>query len=114
MQIIFWIRGGSSAQVKHLMHMKHTAERLLGDDNPVSARRQASSIPFCTQAVIMGGNVRVGLEDGFFIGRGKLARGRANQVRKVRPIIEELSREVATLEQALGIPALNRASQVAL
>ena len=44
---------------------------------------------FCTQAAMMGGNVRVGLEDSLFIGRGKLATSNAEQVAKIRRIVEE-------------------------
>lgn len=56
----------------------------------------AAQIPFATQAVMMGGNVRVGLEDSLFIERGKLATSNAEQVYKVRRLIEELGYEVAT------------------
>lgn len=113
MQIIFWIRGGNSAQVKHLMHMKHTADRLLGDDNP----GQCSAAGVINTLLHPGGDhgrQRARRSGGWLLHRpGQACSRQANQVREVRGIIEELSREVATLEQALGIPALNRASQVA-
>jgi uncharacterized protein (DUF849 family) len=60
-------------------------------------------MPFATQAVMMGGNVRVGLEDSLFIGRGQLARSNAEQVAKIRRLIEELGYRVATPKEAREI-----------
>ncbi|MGB9117325.1 3-keto-5-aminohexanoate cleavage protein, partial [Bradyrhizobium sp.] len=71
-----------------------------------------SQIPFATQAAMMGGNVRVGLEDSLFIGRGKLARSNAEQVAKIRRIIEELGYSVATPAEAREILALKGGDQV--
>ena len=77
--------------------MKRTADRLFGDDYQWSVMAAgAAQMPFATQAIMMGGNVRVGLEDSLFIERGKLASSNAEQVRKVRRIIEELGYEVAS------------------
>jgi len=100
-QMIFGIMGGIGAEVDQLVHMKRTADRLFGDDyiwSVLGAGRH--QIPFCTQSVIMGGNVRVGLEDSLSIGPGQLAKSNAEQVSKVRRIIEELACEVATPEEA--------------
>jgi len=113
-QMIFGIKGGIGAEVDQLVHMKRTADRLFGDDyvwSVLGAGRH--QMPFCTQAVIMGGNVRVGLEDSLSIGPGELAKSNADQVRKVRRIIEELSMDVATPEQARSMLALKGAGQVA-
>jgi uncharacterized protein (DUF849 family) len=68
-------------------------------------------MPFATQSVMMGGNVRVGLEDSLFIGRGKLASSNAEQVSKIRRIIEELGYEVASpsdARQMLGLKGADR------
>jgi uncharacterized protein (DUF849 family) len=68
-------------------------------------------MPFATQAAMLGGNVRVGLEDSLFIGRGKLAANNAEQVAKIRRIIEELGSEVATpaeTRQMLGLKGGDR------
>jgi uncharacterized protein (DUF849 family) len=68
-------------------------------------------MPFATQAVMMGGNVRVGLEDSLYIGRGKLAKNNAEQVAKIRRLIEELGYEVATPTEAratLGLKGPDR------
>ena len=63
-------------------------------------------MPFATQSVMMGGNVLVGLEDSLFIGRGKLASSNAEQVTKIRRIIEELGYEIATPNEAREMLAL--------
>jgi uncharacterized protein (DUF849 family) len=51
-------------------------------------------------SAVMGGNVRVGLEDSLWIGRGQLAKSNADQVAKVRRILEELGLVVATPDEA--------------
>ena len=79
------------------MFMKRTADRLFGKDyqwSVLAAGRH--QMTFCTNAAMMGGNVRVGLEDRLYIGRGKLAKSNAEQVAKIRRIVEELGYEIAT------------------
>jgi uncharacterized protein (DUF849 family) len=66
-----------------------------------------------TQSVILGGNARVGLEDSLWIGPGKMASSNAEQVAKIRRIIEELGLEIATPDDARRILGLKGASQVA-
>ena len=81
--------------------MKRTADRLFGDDyhwSVLAAGRH--QIPYATQAAMMGGNVRVGLEDSLYIARGKLAKSNAEQVAKIRRIVEELGHEIATPAEA--------------
>ena len=70
-------------------------------------------IPFTTMAAVMGGNVRVGLEDSLYLAKGRLARNSAEQVTKIRRILEELSLEVATPEEARAMLHLKGADQVA-
>ena len=84
-----------------LMFMKQTADKLFGDAylwSVLAAGRH--QMPFATQATMMGGNVRVGLEDSLFIGRGKLAASNAEQVTKIRRIIEALGYTVASAAEA--------------
>ncbi len=103
-QMIFGILGGIGAELDNLMHMKRVADRLFGADyhwSVLGAGRH--QIPFCAQALLMGGNVRVGLEDSLWIGPGKLATSNADQVRKVRRIAEELSLDIATPDEAREI-----------
>jgi len=96
-QGVFGILGGIGADTRNLTHMVTIADSLFGDDYLFSAfaagRNQMS---FCVQSALAGGNVRVGLEDSLYIGRGELARSNADQVRKIRSILEELGLEIAT------------------
>ncbi len=112
LQLIFGILGGIGADMENLMFMKRTADKLFGDDYQWSVLGAGRfQMPFATQAVMMGGNVRVGLEDSLFIGRGKLAKSNAEQVAKVRRLIEELGYQVATPKEAretLGLKGPDR------
>ena len=96
-QTIFGILGGIGAEIEHLMHMRQTANRLFGEGyqwSVLAAGRHQMN--FITTAAVMGGNVRVGLEDSLYIAKGALAESNADQVAKIRRIVEELSLEVAT------------------
>lgn len=100
-QTIFGILGGIGAEHRNLMFMKETADRLFGDAyvwSVLAAGRH--QMPFVTMAAMMGGNVRVGLEDSLWIGKGKAATSNAEQVSKIRRILEDLSMEVATPAEA--------------
>jgi len=100
-QTIFGILGGIGAEHRNLMFMKETADRLFGDAyvwSVLAAGRH--QMPFVTMAAMMGGNVRVGLEDSLWIGKGKAATSNAEQVSKIRRILEDLSLEVATPAEA--------------
>ncbi len=100
-QTIFGILGGIGAEPRNLMFMKETADRLFGTDyvwSVLAAGR--SQMPFCTMAGMLGGNVRVGLEDSLWIGKGQQATSNAQQVAKIRRILEELSLEIATPAEA--------------
>ncbi|GAB5376498.1 MAG: 3-keto-5-aminohexanoate cleavage protein [Acuticoccus sp.] len=100
-QMIFGILGAIGTDMDNLFHMKRIADKLFGEDyrwSVLAAGRHQMS--FCTQAAMMGGNVRVGLEDSLWIGKGKLAASNAEQVAKIRRIVEELGHEVATPAEA--------------
>jgi uncharacterized protein (DUF849 family) len=101
-QLIFGILGGIGAELDNLMFMSRTAERLFGAKNFQWSVLAAGKhqMPFLTQAALMGGNVRVGLEDSLFIERGKLAESNAQQVQKIRLILAEMGREAATPAEA--------------
>ena len=114
-QMIFGILGGIGADLDNLMFMKQTADRLFGKDtyqwSVLAAGRY--QMPFITQAALMGGNVRVGLEDSLSIARGKLAISNAEQVEKAKRILTEMGLEVATSEEAremLGLKGGDRVS----
>ena len=100
-QSIFGILGGIGPEPENLMHMKATADRLFGNDYYLSILAAGRhQFPFVTMGAILGGNVRVGLEDNLYLGRGQLAPSNADQVAKIRRIVEELSLEVATPDDA--------------
>jgi uncharacterized protein (DUF849 family) len=100
-QTIFGILGGIGPHPENLTHMKAIADKLLGDTYQWSilatGRHQMGLI---TMGAIMGGNVRVGLEDSLYAGKGALAHNNAEQVRKIRDILEALSLEIATPDEA--------------
>jgi uncharacterized protein (DUF849 family) len=113
LQLIFGILGGIGPDVDNLMFMKKTADKLFGDQYRWSVLAAGRfQIPLATQAAMMGGNVRVGLEDSLFIGRGKLASSNAEQVAKIRRIVEELGHEVATPAEAREVLGLKGGDQV--
>jgi len=93
--------------------MKRTADKLFGDEYKWSVLAAGRfQMPFATQAAMMGGNVRVGLEDSLFISRGKLASSNAEQVAKIRRIVEELGHEVATPAEAREVLGLKGGDRV--
>lgn len=101
LQFCFGILGGIGADVDNLVFMKRTADRLFGDEylwSVLAAGRH--QMPFCTQAAMMGGNVRVGLEDSLTLGRGQPATSNAEQVLKIRRIVEDLGYSIATPAEA--------------
>ena len=113
-QTVFGILGGIGAHPEDVMHMKRTADRLFGDAyrwSVLGAGR--NQMPVAAMAASMGGHVRVGLEDSLWIGAGQLAKTNAEQVLKVREIIEGLGLEVATPAEARAILELKGADQVA-
>ena len=113
-QFIFGILGGIGPEVDNLIFMKRTADRLFGDDYQWSVLGAgAAQMPLATTGSQMGGNVRVGLEDSLFISRGKLANNNAEQVAKIRGIVEKLGCEVATPDEAREMLDLKGSDRVA-
>jgi uncharacterized protein (DUF849 family) len=89
------------------------ADSLFGDEYVFSAFAAGrNQLPFCLQSALLGGNVRVGLEDSLYIGPGQLARSNADQVRKIRSMLEELGLQIATPDEARAILALKGAEGV--
>jgi len=100
LQLILGILGAIQPSVENLVHMKNTADKLFGDDYlwsvlPVGRHQFALG----TVAVVMGGNVRVGMEDNLYLSKGVLVKSNAESVAKIRHLIEELSLEVATPDE---------------
>ena len=103
-QSVFGILGGIGPHPEDVMQMKRTADRLFGDDyvwSVLGAGR--NQMPIATMSTVLGGNVRVGLEDSIWNGPGNLAKSNADQVTRIKSIIEALSLEVATPDDAREI-----------
>jgi len=112
-QSVFGIRGGIGPHPEDVLHMKRTADRLFGDAyywSVLGGGRNQMAV--ATLSAVMGGNVRVGLEDSLWLGRGKLAESNAAQVAKVRRILEELGLVVATPDDARAMLKLKGARNV--
>ncbi|QDZ01317.1 3-keto-5-aminohexanoate cleavage protein [Nitratireductor mangrovi] len=112
-QGVFGIAGGMGAELDNLMFFKQTADRLFGSDYRLSSFGIGKAqMGFLTMTALLGGNVRVGLEDSLYIGRGQLARSNAEQVTKIRRIIEELGLEIATPAEARKVLGLKGGDKV--
>ena len=112
-QSVFGIRGGIGPHPEDVLHMKRTADRLFGDAYHWSVLGAGRNQMFiAAMSAVMGGNVRVGLEDSLWLGRGQLAKSNAEQVAKVRRILEELALSVATPNEAREMLKLKGARNV--
>jgi len=112
-QTIFGILGGIGADPENVAHMKRIADKLFGDHyhwSILAAGR--NQLPLITMGAIMGGSVRVGLEDSLWIGKGQLAKSNAEQVTRIRTILENLSLEIATPKEAREMLALKGGDRV--
>ena len=113
MQFVLGVLGGIGADPDNLVHMKRTADKLFGSDylfSVLAAGRH--QLPLTTVAATLGGSVRVGLEDSLYIGRGELAKSNAEQVTRIREILERLSLEIATPAEARAMLGLKGADRV--
>ena len=107
--MIFGILGGIGADADNLLHMRGTAHKLFGDDvewSVLAAGRHQMGL--ATMGAVCGVNVRVGLEDSVYLGKGRLATSNAEQVAKIRRILGELSLEIATPDEARRAPRPER------
>jgi len=112
-QSVFGIRGGIGAHAEDVLHMKRTADRLFGDAyywSVLGAGR--NQMQTAVMSAVMGGNVRVGLEDSLWLGPGRLAESNAEQVAKARRLLEELGLAVATPDDARKMLKLKGAANV--
>lgn len=112
-QCIFGVLGGIGPDPENLVHMKQTADRMFGDDYYLSVLAAGKhQTRMVTMGALMGGSVRVGLEDSLYLKRGEMATSNAEQVAKIRHILEELSLEIATPDEARTMLQLKGADQV--
>lgn len=113
-QSVFGIRGGIGPHPEDVMHMKRTADRLFGDAYYWSVLGAGRNQMFvAAMSAVMGGNVRVGLEDSLWLGRGQLAKSNAEQVAKARRLLEELGLALATPDDARQMLKLKGGRNVA-
>ena len=113
-QSVFGLLGGIGPHPEDVLHMKRTADRLFGSDYRWSVLGAgANQLRIATQAAALGGNVRVGLEDSLWAGRGELATSNAVQVQKIRQVVEGLGLSVATPDEAREILSLKGGDMVA-
>ncbi|WP_112323161.1 3-keto-5-aminohexanoate cleavage protein [Oceanibium sediminis] len=113
LQFVFGVLGGMAPDADQLTHMKRTADRLFPEGfewSVLAAGR--NQMPFAAMAAGMGGHVRVGLEDSLMIARAELATSNAQQVEKVRTLVEGLGRTVATPDEARAMLDLKGAEEV--
>ena len=114
-QFVFGVLGGMGPDPENLTHMVRIADKLFGEDYMFSVLAAGRhQMPLITMAAAMGGHVRVGLEDSLTIARGTLAENNAQQVEKIRGIVEGLGREVATPDEARQILGLKGADKTAI
>lgn len=112
-QTIFGILGGIGADEENLIHMRRMALKLFGEDHEWSVLAAGRfQMPYVTRAGISGGNVRVGLEDSLYLRKGQMAENNAQQVSKIRRILEDLSLTIATPDEARQRLALKGGDQV--
>ena len=112
-QSIFGFIGGLGTDADHLMHMRETAEKLFGDDylwSVLAAGRD--QLRMITIGAATGSHVRVGLEDSLWAGKGQLAHSSADQVKRIRTVLEQLSLEIATPDEARAILGTKGANNV--
>jgi uncharacterized protein (DUF849 family) len=114
-QFVFGVLGGMGPDPENLTHMVRIADKLFGADYMFSVLAAGRhQMPLITMAAAMGGHVRVGLEDSLTIARGTLARDNAQQVEKIRGLVEGLGREVASPDEARKILGLKGADRLAI
>ena len=112
-QFVFGVLGGIGADPENLTHMKRIADKLFGDGYVFSVLAAGRhQMPMISMAAAMGGNVRVGLEDSLYDGK-ELAKSNADQVRRIRMVLDALSLEVATPAEVRGMLALKGGDRVA-
>jgi len=112
-QTVFGILGGIGADPEDLMHMHRTAARLFGDRFQWSILGTGrNQLPLATIGAAMGSHVRVGLEDSLWIGPGRLAASSAEQVLRIRAVLEALNIDIATPDEAREMLGLKGAARV--
>jgi uncharacterized protein (DUF849 family) len=111
LQFVLGILGSIQPSAANLVFLYNTAREVIGDFNWSVCAAGRFQMPMCTLSLIMGGNVRVGLEDNLYLSKGVVAKSNAEQVEKIIRIAKELSLETATPDEArqiLGLKGLDK------
>ncbi len=111
LQFVLGIMGGMPAAIQNLVFLYETAKRMIGDFVWSVCAAGRHQLPMCNAALIMGGNVRIGMEDSLYAGKGVMAKSSADQVEKIIRIAKELNIDIATPDEArqiLGLKGLDK------
>jgi len=112
LQFVLGILGGAPATIDNLLFLYHSAQQAIGDFTWSTCAAGKHQMPMCTVSLLMGGNVRVGLEDSLYLEKGVMAGSNAEQVAKIARIAREFGREPATPDEARNMLGLKGASKV--
>jgi uncharacterized protein (DUF849 family) len=110
-QFVMGVLGGITPSCENLMFLVDYAKRLIGDFEFSVCVAGRAQFPICTQSLLIGGHVRVGLEDNLYLEKGVMAKSNAEQVEKIIRIAKELGIEPATPDEArqiLGLKGLDK------
>lgn len=106
LQFVLGILGGIPATVENLLFLLQTARQQIGNFQWSACAAGRTQFAMTTHALLMGGHVRVGLEDNLYLTRGVLAKSSGEQVAKIKRIADELGVDTATPAEARSILGL--------
>lgn len=113
LQFVMGVLGGITPSPENLMFLVDYARRQIGEFEFSVCVAGRLQFPICTQSLLLGGHVRVGLEDNLYLEKGVLAKSNAEQVAKIIRIARELGLEPASPNEARQILGLKGINQVA-
>jgi uncharacterized protein (DUF849 family) len=111
-QFVMGVLGGITPSSENLMFLVDYANKVIGDFEFSVCVAGRAQFPICTQSLLIGGNVRVGLEDNLYLDKGRMAKSNAEQVAKIARIARELGIEPATPDEARKILRLTGIDKV--
>jgi uncharacterized protein (DUF849 family) len=111
-QFVMGVLGGITPSSENLLFLVDYAKKLIGDFEFSVCVAGRAQFPICTQSLLIGGNVRVGMEDNLFLEKGRMAKSNAEQVAKIIRIASELGIDPATPDEARKILGLKGIAKV--
>jgi Uncharacterized conserved protein len=112
LQYVMGVLGGLTPGPENLMFLVDYSKRLIGDFEFSVCVAGRDQFPVCNQSLLLGGNVRVGLEDNLYLGKGEMAKSNAEHVAKIARIARELGIDPATPDEARQIFGLKGLDKV--